>query len=365
MTTVTIDEALKIALEHHNAGRLGDAEAVYARILEAQPRNASALYLLGRLRAAQGQPEAAAALLAQAVDAKPDFVDALLSLSTVFKELGRASEALTACQRALLHDPKNLQALSATLSGLMAQAVQPFDTPHGPIRFLCMDHLPLFRAQSLMTKEPETLEWIEAFDAGDVFWDVGANVGVYTLYAAKAGKAGQVLAFEPSAGNYMLLNRNIEVNGFDSVAKAYCIAFSDADLLGDMHMQSTELGGALSSFDTPIDFAGQQYTAKFRQGMLGLSIDSFVRTFAPPFPNHLKIDVDGIEDRIVAGATATLADPRLKSLSIELDEGRPDYTGAVVARIEAAGLTLISRRHAPMFENSPYAKIYNFQFRRA
>lgn len=236
-------------------------------------------------------------------------------------------------------------------------------TQHGPIKFFCPTDLTRWRALTLLDKEPETIEWIDAFDSGDVFWDIGANVGVYTLYAARAGKA-RVLAFEPSAANYLVLNRNIQLNGFWERATAYCLAMADADAVGQLHMQSTEFGGALSSFDDPVDHNGDRFTAAFLQGMVGFSIDSFIERFQPPFPNRLKIDVDGIEDKIVAGAGRTLADPRLKALSIELDEARPDYTGAILEAIGRSGMKLAAKKHAPMFDGSPYANIFNYQFTR-
>ena len=77
------------------------------------------------------------------------------------------------------------------------------------------------RAKTMLTKEPETLEWIESFDQDDVLWDIGANVGIFSLYASLIGN--RVLAFEPAPGNYYLLSRNIEINDFDEKISAYCI----------------------------------------------------------------------------------------------------------------------------------------------
>lgn len=196
-----------------------------------------------------------------------------------------------------------------------------------------------------------------------MLFDIGANVGVYTLYAAINRKV-KVMAFEPLAANYFLLNRNIEENGLSDVATAYCVALNDQDMVSTLHIQNTGFGSALSSFDDPVDHLGQRFAAKFQQGMVGMSLDSFIEKFQPEFPNFIKIDVDGIEDKIIKGMAKTLADPRLRSLSIELDEGRPAYTNGVIAAIEAAGLKLVAKRHAPMMDNGPYSRIYNYQFYR-
>jgi FkbM family methyltransferase len=244
-----------------------------------------------------------------------------------------------------------------------AMVTETVATSRGAISFCCIGGLPLWRARTLLTKEPETIEWIDGFAAGDTFWDVGANVGIYSLYAA-INRTIRVLAFEPSAGNYFLLNRNIEINGLDGSIQAFCIAFADEKRTDALNMQSTELGGALSSFADPIDNFGRRFVPRFRQGMIGYAIDSFIEEFKPPFPNHLKIDVDGLEERIVAGAAATLADPRLKSLSIELDSARPDETDPITARIEQAGLRLTARRQSEMVASGEYGSIFNYQFHR-
>jgi FkbM family methyltransferase len=237
-------------------------------------------------------------------------------------------------------------------------------TPRGAIKFYCLGAMPLWRVRTLLTKEPETIEWIDGFAEGDVFWDIGANVGIYALYAA-AHRDIRVLAFEPAAGNYFLLNRSIELNGLAERVQAYCVAFSDSKRIEALNMQTTELGGALSSFGEPVDTFGRRFVPGFRQGMTGYAIDSFIAEFDPLFPNHIKIDVDGIEDRIVAGAAKTLADPRLRSLSIELDSARERETGAVIATIERGGLKLAARRQSEMVASGEYRSVFNYQFRRS
>jgi hypothetical protein len=58
------------------------------------------------------------------------------------------------------------------------------ETKYGILQFYCPSETSLWRAETLLTKEPETIEWIETFNEESVFWDVGANIGVYSLYAA-------------------------------------------------------------------------------------------------------------------------------------------------------------------------------------
>lgn len=362
MANVSIDDAIKIGIDHQNRGDMANAQSVYDAILKVQPGNSTVLYLLGRMNYSQGKLNEAIEFLGKAVEFKTEIPDAYTYYGRALAAQKRTGEALSAHLQGVQRDIENPKTFIPLLETLSRHAVRAFPSPHGDIRFACLSDIALYRGETLLTKEPETLEWIDSFDRNSVFWDIGANVGVYTLYAAKAGKLGHILAFEPSSENYLLLNRNIEANGVDHIVQAYCLAFNDQDLLASLHMQSTEPGGALSSFATQVGYDGNTFTARFHQGMIGFSIDAFVRQFDPPFPTYLKIDVDGIEDKIIAGAGATLADPRLLSLSIELDDHRPDYRDAVVAQIEAGGLRLKSKRHAAAFNQGAFSGIYNFQF---
>ena len=72
-----------------------------------------------------------------------------------------------------------------------------------------------YRARTLLTKEPETISWINKFPSNQVFFDVGANIGVYSVYAASI-KNAQVIAFEPSFLNLELLYRNIQSNHLEN-----------------------------------------------------------------------------------------------------------------------------------------------------
>src|SRR4029077_1974122 len=80
-----------------------------------------------------------------------------------------------------------------------------------------------WRVDTLFEKEPITIEWISNFKSDDVLVDVGANVGMYTVWAAKT-RGVRVFAFEPEAQNFALLNRNIFFNDLGDSVNAYCLA---------------------------------------------------------------------------------------------------------------------------------------------
>ena len=67
------------------------------------------------------------------------------------------------------------------------------------------------RADTFSTKEPEVLRWIDNYGSDASFWDIGANIGLYSIYYALS-MPGKVFAFEPSVFNLKQLTKNITVN---------------------------------------------------------------------------------------------------------------------------------------------------------
>ena len=178
----------------------------------------------------------------------------------------------------------------------------------------------LWRADGYATKEPDTLAWIDAFfKPGDVFYDVGANIGQYALYAAKRlqGRC-RVLAFEPEALNYAKLNVNIVLNGQSETIDAYCLAVAGQTGFDRFYVRAFSPGASLHAFGRPVKQGDVPFAPRHRQGMLGVTLDDLVGRYELPFPNHIKIDVDGIEDQIIYGAERVLADPRLRTVLVEV-----------------------------------------------
>jgi FkbM family methyltransferase len=176
----------------------------------------------------------------------------------------------------------------------------------------------LWRADTLFTKEPDTIEWIAGFDAADVLVDVGANVGMYAIWAAKT-RGVRVFAFEPESQNYALLNRNIQANGLDGLVRAYCIALSDSAGLGPLHLSDLGAGGSCHSFGESLDHHNRPRASAFTQGSVSATLDGLVASGAIPVPTHVKVDVDGIEPKVIAGGRSTLADRRVRSVLIEIN----------------------------------------------
>ena len=110
------------------------------------------------------------------------------------------------------------------------------------MRFNVPNQLNHFRVTTFATKEPETLEWIDQLPENSLVWDIGANVGLYTVYAALRRKS-RVVAFKPSVFNLELLSRNLYTNGLHKQVILFPLALSDKMGSNLLHMTSTEWGG--------------------------------------------------------------------------------------------------------------------------
>jgi FkbM family methyltransferase len=169
-------------------------------------------------------------------------------------------------------------------------------------------------------KEPDTLDWIDKyFKSGDTIFDIGANIGQYSLYAAKRLKSDvRILAFEPEALNFAKLNRNIVVNGLVDVVVTYPIALSNRTAVDTFYSKTFATGASLHALGREITQGEVSFQPQNRQGTMSSSLDDLTERFGLPVPNHIKVDVDGIEDLIVEGAATLFKNPGLKTFLIEV-----------------------------------------------
>lgn len=173
------------------------------------------------------------------------------------------------------------------------------------------------RVQGILDKEPGTIAWIESsVSADDVFYDIGANIGTFTLYAGR--KARRVVAFEPHFANYRSLNVNIALNNMSAHVTAYNCALSDSDGVGVIELPAIESGISGGQYRSSTVSGEQSRSDWFRQGVVTVSLDHFVAMTPDDWhPNHIKLDVDGLEWDILNGMEKALADKRLKSVLVE------------------------------------------------
>lgn len=193
------------------------------------------------------------------------------------------------------------------------------------IIFFCPSRRSFGRVQSLYTKEPETLNWMDSFQPNNseniVFWDIGANIGLYSIYAAVKFKDIEIISFEPSTSNTRTLSRNISINNLESKISIFPLALSDKEnIISYFNETKFSEGGSISNFNSDIDYRGEivkENQIKNKYNLFGTSIDNLILNKILTVPNYIKIDVDGIEHLILKGAENLLKNKNLKELLIE------------------------------------------------
>ena len=188
-------------------------------------------------------------------------------------------------------------------------------------------------------KEPEMLPWLQTnLQKEDVFYDIGANIGAYSLLASALMDGDlKVYSFEPSASNYSQLVKNIELNKWARNVIALPVALTEKKQLIEFAYYSTVAGSALHAVEENIG----NNTDLFVQRLLSMSLDALIAEYGLPKPTVMKIDIDGREAALLAGAQNTLANTGLKSIFIELEEATKDYEKSF-AMLQEAGFTLTS-----------------------
>jgi FkbM family methyltransferase len=191
------------------------------------------------------------------------------------------------------------------------------------LRFAIPNEKCLYFALSLENREPMTNKWVLAFRKDDVFFDIGANNGIYALMAAVATGC-RVYAFEPHFGSYHVLVHNVFANDLQERVSAYPLAVADKLGFDNLYLSAITAGKSLNNYGDARPSDKALWNAVIPQAAVSISIDEFVRVTGV-VPNHIKVDVDGIEPKIVEGARETLANPQLKSIMIEIDEKEPAH----------------------------------------
>jgi FkbM family methyltransferase len=224
------------------------------------------------------------------------------------------------------------------------------------LTFSAPNTLNRFRIDTFSTKEPETLEWIDGIPQGSVVWDIGANVGLYSCYAAKAARC-RVFAFEPSVFNLESLARNVFLNGLTSQVTIIPLPLSDALSFSAFNMTTTDWGGALSSFGQSFGHDGQILRKIFEYSTVGLSMVDAVDLLKIPQPNYVKMDVDGIEHLILKGGGSVL--DKVHGVLVEINEAFNEQVVQSTRYLTEAGLVMKEKRQADMFANSQFKTTYN------
>jgi FkbM family methyltransferase len=254
------------------------------------------------------------------------------------QRLSRSSDEDAAALLARLVEQLRVEAVGMLMEKL--PPVWELDYASHPIKLLVSSSEIGLRLISV-EKEPFTVEWIErSIKPGDVFYDIGANVGAYSLIAAKATRnAARVFAFEPAASSFHDLTRNVLLNDCaESVVPLPFALWSDT---GPLSFASTPpvAGAAQHHISRHVDSNDEHAVT-----ILGIRLDDLVERIGLPVPTHAKIDTDGYELDVLQGAERTLARPEWRSIIVELDRGETNRNREIKKLLANVGFDT-GRRH--------------------
>jgi len=167
---------------------------------------------------------------------------------------------------------------------------------------------------------------------GDVFWDVGANIGFYSLIgAAVVGRGGRVVAFEPEPTSRARFEENVARNGSDQItvvpralgAERTTLMLETASRASaGVHRLAGVAGPGLDGATIPVEVVPGD--ALVDEGL--------------PVPQAMKIDVEGAEIDVLRGMPRTLADPRCRAALVEVHFGLLEARGLPYGALEVEEL---------------------------
>ena len=148
---------------------------------------------------------------------------------------------------------------------------------------------------------------VRELDAGDVFYDIGASAGFFSLLGAHCvGRRGKVFAFEPVPANIDAIGEAVRINGISNLT---IVGAAVSDLTGDTDFL---LGENPSMGHIPRHEDQEPGRLEVRT----IALDDFVKT--APFPNMIKMDIEGAEVMALRGAAEVLRGPKPPKLLIEV-----------------------------------------------
>jgi FkbM family methyltransferase len=186
-----------------------------------------------------------------------------------------------------------------------------------PFKMIIETEIEKWRSDTFWSKEPETIQWINNFDYNAILYDIGANIGIYSLYCASLYPHSLIFAFEPVRCNYARLLQNIELNGFDNII-ALPIGVSGISRIDTIREISEEIGHSGSLINNiPDDDITKVYMIPT------VTIDEVANLWKIE-PNHIKIDIDCGEHDIVVKGIETLRNEKVKSCLVEINNHRKE-----------------------------------------
>ena len=202
-----------------------------------------------------------------------------------------------------------------------------------------------YRVRTFSSKEPDTLAWISNFQRGKTFWDIGANVGLYSIYAALKSEA-KVVAIEPVPANVQMLMKNLRANHLENQVVVIPLSLTNITGVASLSIPSDEAGISHVVFRESFDFEGKKNQITPSLNTVGLSWKDMQNWFNLEIPSYVKIDVDGIEHLILEGAGDLLN--QVEEVLVEVNYNFLQQKQSIMEIMTRHGFILTSENVSPL-----------------
>jgi len=204
-----------------------------------------------------------------------------------------------------------------------------------------------WRWEKALTKEPGTIRWLNTFvQPGDVFYDIGANVGVYTVIAAQlVGPEGQVYAFEPHVANARSLLHNLSLNEWGKRVRVITSALHHTTGYLVFNYRKLKAGTSGHQLGHTTGELGETFEPMAMELKHSTTVDDLLDQGVIHPANLVKLDVDGNEWMIIQGMNSLLHNRPPRSLQVEL---HPQDEVQTIQSLQSHGYTLTERHYTEM-----------------
>jgi FkbM family methyltransferase len=238
------------------------------------------------------------------------------------------------------------------------------------LNFFSPNFLIELQIKDFYKKEPETLQWIDNFkkEKKIIFWDIGANIGLYSIYAATSNENIEVISFEPSTSNLRVLSRNISINNLENKIKIFQIPLGlNKNFFLEFNEEKFIEGECNNSIDKNINFEGKEMRPVNKYQIFSTNIEQIIEDKILEIPDYIKIDVDGIEHLILAGGINFFKNQKILEIQIEINENYADQHENVLKIMNECSFKLKEKKRNDLngyYSNEKLSGIYNYYFTR-
>ena len=172
-----------------------------------------------------------------------------------------------------------------------------------------------------------------------------------------------VTSFEPSTSNLRILSRNISINNLhDKILISQFPLNDQKNSFLEMNESEFIEGWSMNSFGQKSDFEGNIFYPKQTYKVYGTSIDYLIETNIVKVPNFIKIDVDGLEHKILMGGKALLKNTKLRSLLVEINEGYKEQFVNLIEIMKTNNFVIKEKVKADIADEKKFKNLYNYIF---